>query len=144
MTADYQVMALSTDYHPMQLIRPRLHEGIGSSEHLKRAKDGDELTLAGLATTRQRPESARGTVFMTLEDEFGKMDLIVQPGVYRRFRSLVRAEPFLIVRGVVQRRDQLTVHLVVRHLERLPMSNVAPTAHDMIPPPAHHFGQGSR
>ena len=62
--------------------------------------------VAGLAVARQRPSTAKGVVFMLLEDEFGQVNLIVPPPVYERYRALVRSEPLLLARGRFERRDR--------------------------------------
>jgi len=133
MAADYSILALSPDYHPMGLMRPRLHEGIVSTGHLERLPDGTQVEVAGLVVCRQRPMTAKGFVFMLLEDEFGMANVVVNPQLYERYRSLVRAEPFVLVRGELQRRDG-TTNVIAQgfSLLRVPCSLTAP--------PTHNFG----
>jgi len=67
--------------------------------------DGTSVEVAGLVVCRQRPGTAKGFVFLVLEDEFGLVNVVVKPHLYERQRALVRAEAFLIVRGELQRRE---------------------------------------
>jgi error-prone DNA polymerase len=130
MAADYSILALSPNYHPMALIRPHLHEGIVSTAHLERLPDGTLVEVAGLVVCRQRPMTAKGFVFLLLEDEFGMANVVVKPQLYERCRSLVRAEPFVVVRGELQQRDG-TTNLIAQDLSvvRAPRSLTAPPAH---------------
>jgi len=122
MTADYSILALSTDYHPMGLMRPHLHEGIVSTTHLERLPDGTQVDVAGLVVCRQRPMTAKGFVFMLLEDEFGMVNVVVKPDLYERERSLLRTEPFIIVHGELQRRDG-TVNVTAREITPLRLAS---------------------
>ena len=63
------------------------------------------MTVAGLVVARQRPATAKGVTFMLLEDEWGTINLIVPPPVYQRHRLAVRAEPFVLATGRLERRD---------------------------------------
>ena len=129
MVADYAVLGLSPGYHPMAFLRSRLGEGVVPSAMLGALRDGAAVRVAGLVACRQRPGTAKGFVFLVLEDEFGLVNVIVKPGLHERQRSLVRAEPFVIVRGKLQRRDG-TVNVVAESLQALPVSGVAPAAHN--------------
>jgi error-prone DNA polymerase len=132
MAADYGILALSPNYHPMALMRAHLHEGIVSTAHLQRLPDGMQVEVAGLVVCRQRPMTAKGLVFMLLEDEFGMANVVVKPQLYQRYRSLVRAEPFVLVRGELQRRDG-TTNVIAQRFTPLRVAGVAP-------PDAHNFG----
>jgi error-prone DNA polymerase len=66
--------------------------------------DGAAVEVAGLVVCRQRLGTAKGFVFLVLEDEFGLVNVIVRPDLYQRQRLLVRTEPFVVVRGELQRR----------------------------------------
>ena len=95
-----------------------------------------------MAVARQRPATANGVVFMLLEDELGQVNLIVPPGVYERFRSLVRAEPLLLAYGRFERVDR-NQNVLVRKLESLgPLARRCADEADVFGslPPAHHFG----
>jgi error-prone DNA polymerase len=131
MAADYSILALSPQYHPMALMRPHLHEGIVSTAHLERLPDGTQVEVAGLVVCRQRPMTAKGFVFMLLEDEFGMANVVIKPQLYERYRSLVRAEPFVLVRGELQRRDG-TTNLIAENLRTMAIRRAlaAPRAHN--------------
>ncbi len=129
MVVDYAVLGLSPGYHPMAFLRDGLHEGVVPSAMLGALPDGARVEVAGLVACRQRPGTAKGFVFLVLEDEFGLVNVIVKPGLHERQRPLVRTEPFVIVRGRLQRRDG-TVNVVAESLQALPVSGVAPAAHN--------------
>ena len=106
--ADYAISGLSARYHWLQFFRPQLTEDVVSSLHLERLPDGMRLRLAGLVVCRQKPGTARGFMFVTLEDEWGLSNVIVRPDVYARYRTLWRLEPLIVVGGTLQRRDGTT------------------------------------
>jgi len=118
--ADYRSTGMTLDKHPMRLLRPGLDRGIARSSDLARVQDGTTVEVAGLVVARQRPETAKGIVFMLLEDERGTVNLIVPPPVYERHRALVRTAPLLRARGRLERREGATNVLVaeVAPLER--------------------------
>ncbi|MCL5676313.1 MAG: error-prone DNA polymerase, partial [Firmicutes bacterium] len=110
MAADYTVLEMSPGYHPIGLLRPRLKAAktlppIVPIRRLASMEDGADVRVAGLVVTRQQPGTAKGFVFLLLEDETGVANVIVKPGFYQAHRALVRAEPMLLMRGKVQRRD---------------------------------------
>jgi DNA polymerase III alpha subunit len=76
------------------------------------------VRVAGLVTTRQRPQTAKGYVFVLMEDEHGPINVIVKPDVYKRDRSAVRMEPFLTVRGKLQK-DGATLNVIAYEVEAL-------------------------
>ena len=132
MAADYAVLGLSPNRHPMAFLRPQLHEGIVPSQMLDSLPDGAPLEVAGLVVCRQRPGTAKGFVFLVLEDEFGLVNVVVKPDLYERARALVRTEPFVIVRGELQRRDG-TVNVLAESFRALETA-------DSLAPEAHNFG----
>ncbi len=132
MTADYAVLGLSPNHHPVTFLRSRLHEGVVPNHMLESLPDGAPVEVAGLVVCRQRPGTAKGFVFLVLEDEFGLANVVVKPGLYERQRSLVRTEPFVIVRGELQRRDG-TVNVMADSFTPLA------AAADAVPA-AHNFG----
>jgi len=104
--ADYAGMGLSTGRHPMALKRDELAmRGILRACDLRTARQGRRVRVAGMVITRQRPGTAKGFVFLTLEDETGIANIIVRPDLFARDRLVVVEEPFLIVDGVLQHQD---------------------------------------
>ncbi len=102
MAADYEVLGLSPDSHPMKFLRLRLGEGVRSSRHLQALEPGQVVDVAGLVVCRQRPSTAKGIVFLLLEDEFGMVNVLVPSKLYERERVAVRTSPFLRVRGLLE------------------------------------------
>ncbi len=141
MLADYRMTSLSVGVHPLELLRPHLPAGVLSSAELARCRHGRRVRVAGMAVARQRPSTAKGVVFMLLEDESGQMNLIVPPPVYERHRALVRGEPLLLAHGRFERRDR-NMNVLVDSLETLgPLAReVADLNVREALPRAHHFG----
>jgi error-prone DNA polymerase len=104
MVADHEAMSLTTGPHPMALLRPSLDVAILTAERLGEAPLGP-VTIAGITIARQRPGTAKGIVFMLVEDESGMTNVICPPAVYERDRIAVRAEPLVQVWGRLERRD---------------------------------------
>ena len=95
---------MSVRAHPMALIRPTLaSRKVRSAHELARMPDRAPVEVAGLVIVRQRPETARGIVFVSLEDETGIANLVVMPDVYDRFRATIHGASFLLARGKVER-----------------------------------------
>jgi error-prone DNA polymerase len=105
MVADHETMSLSTGPHPMALLRPSLPDQIRTSRDLVTDLPGSQVTIAGIVVARQRPGTAKGIVFLLLEDEHGMSNAIVPVNVYERDRIAVRAEPLLEVTGRLERRE---------------------------------------
>jgi len=133
MTADYRLLSLSPGYHPMQLIRPHLGESLPSLGHLLKMPDATRVDVPGMVVCRQQPGTAKGFVFLLLEDEFGMVNVIVPPWLHERQRALVRGEPFVIVHGELQRKEG-TVNVLAERFELLPIP------HAMQAPESHNFG----
>ena len=142
MLASYRRTSLSVGTHPMELLRPHLPAGVLSSQDLGQAPDRSAVAVAGMAVARQRPATAKGVVFMLLEDEFGQVNLIVPPQVYEQHRAIVRGEPLILAHGVFERIER-NQNVVVRKLETLaPIARRLSGAADLVSalPDAHHFG----
>jgi error-prone DNA polymerase len=141
MLADYAGTSVSVGLHPLTLLRPHLPPEVLSSPQLHEAPHKSRVVFAGLAIARQRPATARGIVFMLLEDEHGQVNLIVSPELYERRRAVVRGEPLLLVRGRYERFGD-NRNIVVEELESLgPLARrVARSDVGAALPPAHHFG----
>jgi error-prone DNA polymerase len=98
---DYELIGLSTRAHPMQLMRSQLPSDIYPSGSLRQFK-GRVVEVAGLTVCRQQPGTAKGTVFLTVEDECGLMNVVVPPKLYEARRAVVRSESFLSIKAVVE------------------------------------------
>jgi error-prone DNA polymerase len=129
MRADYIILGMSPNVHPMSFLRPRLHEGIASTAMVESFEDGKPIEVAGLVVCRQRPETASGFIFMVIEDEFGLVNVVVKPNVYEAHRTLVRGEPFVIIRGELQRRDGV-INLIAESFVPLTAGGLSPAAHN--------------
>ncbi|MGH6754855.1 MAG: OB-fold nucleic acid binding domain-containing protein, partial [Bradyrhizobium sp.] len=113
---DYSTISMSLRAHPLQLLRPVLSERfMKHSKALQEARNGDRLSIAGIVLIRQRPGTASGVVFVTLEDEFGIANLVVWPSVFETYRKAVMGARMLAAKGRVQR-EGLVIHLVVEQL----------------------------
>ena len=124
MTADYELLSLSPDQHPMQFLRPALGEGVASSLHLRSMKGGTHVEVAGLVVCRQRPMTAKGIIFLLLEDEFGLINILVSKELAETFRDQIRTEPFVRARGTLEHRAGEQRTLVATHLAALVPSEV--------------------
>jgi error-prone DNA polymerase len=101
---EHELLGLAPGDHVMDLYRESLQaQGVLSSRGLDACQDGDVVRLAGYAVVRQRPPTAKGYLFITLEDEEGLMNLIVRPRIYERYRDALRNAPLLWVEGQLQR-----------------------------------------
>jgi error-prone DNA polymerase len=104
--ADYAGMGLTIGPHPMALRRHDLSmRGVTRASDLAAARDGRRVRVAGMVITRQRPGTAKGFVFLTLEDETGISNIIVRPDLFDRQRMTVIRQPFLLVDGVLQNQE---------------------------------------
>jgi error-prone DNA polymerase len=109
LVADYAGTGLTVGRHPMALKRDDLAmRGILRARDLYTARQGRRVRVAGMVITRQRPGTAKGFVFLTLEDETGIANIIVRPDLFARDRLVIVEEPFLIVDGVLQNQDGVT------------------------------------
>ena len=114
---DYASLRLSLKAHPLSLLRPGLAAaGIEPSLRLKQIADGATVTVAGLVLVRQRPGTASGVIFATLEDETGVANIIVWPKVFERFRRTVLGSRLLAVRGRLQK-EGLVIHVIAERLQ---------------------------
>ncbi len=141
MAADYRRTGLSVGIHPLVLLRPHLPEGTLSSDELHRSPHGSKVAYAGLAIARQRPSTAKGIVFMLLEDEYGQVNLIVPKNVYEQHRAIVRNEPLLLAHGRYERVGE-NRNVLVSSVETLGAlaRRVAELDVGAALPRAHHFG----
>ena len=108
MKADYEVQGLSTRYHPMHVLRKNIsRDGVLRSSELARLPSNARVRIAGYVITRQKPPTAKGFAFMTLEDEEGMLNVIIKPNVYYRYRQIFKLEPLILVQGTIQRQNDI-------------------------------------
>jgi error-prone DNA polymerase len=113
---DYAAISMSLRSHPMALLRQHfLDRDVAPTAVLSTSRNGDRFTLAGLVLVRQRPGTASGVVFVTIEDEHGIANLVVWPKVFEEYRRIVMGSRLLGVQGRVQR-EGLVIHLVAERL----------------------------
>jgi error-prone DNA polymerase len=117
--ADFDTMRLTTGPHPMSYIRESLPKDIWRSSDLPFAENGTLIRVAGLAICRQRPGTAKGFVFISLEDETGISNVIVTPRLFEKNRLIITQETFLLIEGIFQVRSGV-IHIRAKKIERLP------------------------
>jgi error-prone DNA polymerase len=115
--ADYAALGLSLKAHPVAFFRESLSaRGIlTGAQHWEQRLAGRRVTVAGLVLVRQRPGTAKGTIFLTLEDETGIVNVVVWPKVFERCRRVLMTAQFLAVRGRIER-EGLVIHVVAEVL----------------------------
>ncbi|MEI6625509.1 MAG: error-prone DNA polymerase [Thermoleophilia bacterium] len=151
LVADYATTGVSVREHPIAQLRPALVDVVSSAQ-LEQLPDGTPIRIPGLAVARQRPGSAKGIVFLLLEDEYGLFNLVIMPDVYEQHRLLVRSEPLLLVEGILEHRGR-QLNIRVTHLNALgtPDRHVLPPQQEKdggtlrsVAPAPQHFAQGRR
>jgi error-prone DNA polymerase len=116
---DYTSTSLTLRHHPLALLRPRLEaENLADTRALAAARRGARLRLPGLVLVRQRPGSAKGVVFFTVEDEWGTANLVVYADRVQRFRAAVVSARLVVAEGHVERTEAAVpiIHLIVQRL----------------------------
>jgi error-prone DNA polymerase len=128
--ADYRGAGLTTGPHPLYYQRAQLNElGVVAAARLHALDNGRPVRVAGMVITRQRPMTAKGFVFLSLEDETGVSNVVVRPLMFQKHRSLWTSEPALLIDGVIQKQDGV-IHIRAEDAMPLEMHNVAPASHD--------------
>jgi error-prone DNA polymerase len=109
LVADYAGTGLTLGRHPMSFCRGDLTlRGVLRALDLRTAREGRRVRVAGMVITRQRPGTAKGFLFLTLEDETGVANVIVRPDLFTRDRLVLVQAPFLLVDGILQNQDGVT------------------------------------
>ncbi|HZU33607.1 MAG TPA: error-prone DNA polymerase, partial [Candidatus Angelobacter sp.] len=130
LVSDYHGTGLTTGPHPMFYRREEMRSmNIKSAAELRETKHGKRATVAGAVITRQRPGTASGLIFLTMEDETGYSNVIVMPQVYEKYRQAVLQPRFIRVSGTVQNQDGI-VHLRANQVEPLMISAVEIESHE--------------
>jgi error-prone DNA polymerase len=114
---DYRTLRLSLKAHPMSFLRARVAASrIATCADLRTSRDGMRMSVAGVILVRQRPGSAQGVVFMTIEDETGVANAVIWPNVLERMRKVVMGARLVVVHGRVQRHEDI-IHVVAERLD---------------------------
>ncbi len=130
MVADYAGTGVTVGRHPMAHCRPRMRAlQVFRAGDLKLVRHGVKLRIAGQVIARQRPGTAHGFIFLSLEDETGIANAIVDPDLYEANRSLVTYAKFLMIEGSLQNIDKV-IHLRARHIEELDITAAPMESHD--------------
>ena len=116
---DYQTIRLSLKAHPMRFLREHYAaQKFVTADRLPNIRDGKRVSMSGLVLIRQRPGSAKGVCFITLEDETGVANLVVWPDVFETQRKIVMGARLMAVHGIIQKdAEDGVIHLVARKLE---------------------------
>jgi error-prone DNA polymerase len=113
---DYQTLRLSLKAHPMSFLREACRaEGVIDNAQLKRKRNGANVAVAGVVLVRQRPGSAKGVVFLTLEDECAVCNAVIWPQVLEAHRAVVMGARLMLIRGRVQRTGDI-IHVVASRI----------------------------
>jgi error-prone DNA polymerase len=121
-SADLWALGLSPGKHPTEFVRERLRtEGVVTAFELRALEHNSIVEVAGVVTHRQQPSTARGVIFVNLEDETGMVNVICTPEVWARFRKIARIAPALRIRGVLER-YQGVINLLAQRIAALPLT----------------------
>jgi error-prone DNA polymerase len=130
LSADYLGTGLTTGPHPMAYHRESLrHEDILSAEELMPQYNNQSVRIAGCVIARQRPGTAKGFVFLSLEDETGIANVILAPDTFEQNRVTVTRNRFLLIEGILQNQDGV-IHVKAQQITPLNISNVEIRSHD--------------
>lgn len=142
MRCDYTVQEMSTAHHPMAVLRQSMRDPeLVRSAGLPALPDGASVRIAGYVIMKQRPPTAKGFAFITMEDEDGAINIVIRPDVYERHRQVCVFNPVLIVEGVLQKRDG-TLNIVAETITPFRPDGERPVpargrARMLIPPRPH-------
>ena len=126
LAADYQIQGLSARHHPMEVFRSEVSKDkVVKSSDIAAIPSGTKVRVAGCVVCRQAPGTAKGHVFVTLEDEHGLMNVILRPSVYEKYRQVARLEPIIVVEGILQKNDGV-VNVVAERLHPIRHSHDHP------------------
>jgi error-prone DNA polymerase len=128
--ADYAGTGLTIGRHPMAYRRQDLRRrNILSAEELKTRTDGEFVRTAGSVIARQRPGTAKGFIFLSMEDETGIANVIVTPDLYERQRLIVTSSKFILAEGPLQKQDGV-IHVKAMRLQSLSDQTLEVRSHD--------------
>ena len=128
--ADFRGTGLTVGKHPLAYRREELNKlGVTRAIDLREIRNGVWVRVAGWVIVRQRPGTAKGFVFLTMEDETGVSNVIVTPNVYDHNRSVLVDEPLLLIDGVLQNQD-VVIHVKAGRIRPLSYAMTAGGSHD--------------
>ena len=130
LSADYSGTGLTVGQHPLFYRRQELHKRkVLTAQDLRAGKDGETVRSAGCVIARQRPGTAKGFIFLSMEDETGIANVIITPDLYERERLVVTRSKFVLVEGALQNQDGV-IHIKARRIEPLAFTDLAMQSHD--------------
>ncbi|HVW84096.1 MAG TPA: OB-fold nucleic acid binding domain-containing protein, partial [Bryobacteraceae bacterium] len=130
LAADYHGTSMTIGRHPMHFRREELNRmGVTPARALANLRNGRSVRVAGCVIVRQRPGTAKGIVFISLEDETGIFNVVVMPDLFDRYRLTIVTEPYLLIEGKVQNVDGV-IHVLARRFERIEPAAPAMSSHD--------------
>ncbi len=130
LAADYRGTGLTVGRHPMAYRRAEMHAlGVTPARDLSRVASGGLVRIAGSVVVRQRPGTAKGIVFLTLEDETGISNAVVMPDLFESQRLLLVSEPWLLIEGVLQNVDTV-IHVLARRVTPIPNGTPGSPSHN--------------
>jgi error-prone DNA polymerase len=130
LSADYSGTGLTVGRHPLHYRRQELQAmKVLSSSQLRNFKDGEYVRAAGCVIARQRPGTAKGFIFLSMEDETGIANIIITPDLYERERVVVTRSKFVLVEGALQNQDGV-IHIKARRIQPLAFTNLELRSHD--------------
>jgi error-prone DNA polymerase len=130
LSADYSGTGLTVGKHPLHYRRKELHAmNVLTSSELRNYKDGEYVRAAGCVIARQRPGTAKGFIFLSMEDETGIANVIITPDLYERERVVVTRSKFVLVEGALQNQDGV-IHVKANRIQPLAFQNLEVRSHD--------------
>jgi error-prone DNA polymerase len=130
LTADYNGTGLTVGRHPMHFLRTAMNElGVTPAKDLRKVPNGGLVRVAGAVIVRQRPGTAKGIMFLSMEDETGIANVVVMPDMFEERRIVLVTEPYLLIEGKVQNVDNV-IHVLARRVERIEPLTPAMSSHN--------------
>jgi error-prone DNA polymerase len=130
LSADYTGTGLTVGRHPMHFLRAAMNElGVTPAKDLSKVPNGGLVRAAGAVIVRQRPGTAKGILFLSMEDETGIANVVVMPDMFDEYRLTLVTEPYLLIEGKVQNVDNV-IHVLARRVERIEPLTPAMSSHN--------------
>lgn len=130
LSADYTGTGLTIGRHPMHFLRAEMNGlGVTPARDLPKVPNGGLVRVAGAVIVRQRPGTAKGIMFLSMEDETGIANVVVMPDMFDDRRIVLVTEPYLLIEGKVQNVDNV-IHVLARRVERIEPLTPAMSSHN--------------